>query len=528
MKKVWTLLKTDCCNILGLNTLRYSKDSKAKRRSITLMIAYAAVLIMLVAYPLLLANGLRAMNVHDLIPEYFLCITSLIIFFFSFFQAGGYLFQTKNFDMIVSLPLKPGVILFSRFLRLYLGYFGMTVLVMVPSSILYGRWTAKGGSYYAMLFISCILIPLIPMALASLFGSLIHAWTVRLKHRTLFSTVANLLLMVVILGMSWGPSFFANRISLDQVMNFSDTMSQQILRYYPPAALFNSALVNGNAVSYLLFAVLSILLFLLFFAVASWKYMYICQNMQVHEASGNYKFKGLKTNSIGKALYLKELKYYFSCPIYIMNTIVGYLFIIVATVVVLIMGDPSRAMELPFSILDYVPFVMVFLCCMSSTTASSISLEGAHWWLPLSLPVSTRDIMKSKLLVNMTLAVPTIVLCNIALQIRFGFVWYEFLLNMIIPVVCCFYISVLGLVMNCRYPLFEWKSEVVPVKQGGATMLTMLIGSLSLAPFVGVVALCSALLPGLVLFMEVMMTGILGVAGAALFYYLSWMDLKRL
>ena len=33
-----------------------------------------------------------------------------------------------------------------------------------------------------------------------------------------------------------------------------------------------------------------------------------------------------------------------------------------------------------------------------------------------------------------------------------------------------------GIMMNLRYPKFDWENEAVPVKQGASPMLTMLVG----------------------------------------------------
>ncbi|MDO5846012.1 MAG: hypothetical protein Q4Q04_03715, partial [Methanocorpusculum sp.] len=120
--------------------------------------------------------------------------------------------------------------------------------------------------------------------------------------------------------------------------------------------------------------------------------------------------------------------------------------------------------------------VMALICAISSTTACSVSMEGKHWWIVQSAPVSAKKIFDSKILVNLTVAFPFYAVSVILLAASIQMSAAGCLLLIILPVVYILFTAVLGLFVNLRLPMMEWESEVRVVKQSGSVMITMLAG----------------------------------------------------
>ena len=106
-------------------------------------------------------------------------------------------------------------------------------------------------------------------------------------------------------------------------------------------------------------------------------------------------------------------------------------------------------------------------------------MEGKQWWLTKSLPLTTAQILDSKILVNLTVALPCLVLTDLILMIAvkttfLGYVWI-----FVIPFAYLLLFSVLGITINLKMPLFDWESEAVVVKQSGAVVVSMMTGMIS-------------------------------------------------
>ena len=123
----------------------------------------------------------------------------------------------------------------------------------------------------------------------------------------------------------------------------------------------------------------------------------------------------------------------------------------------------------------YFPLIISFCVFLSSTTMASISLEGGNLWIAKSIPVSTKTIFLSKVLVNLTILVP-VLLDVIILAIVLDFTLIQGIIVFVSTLLSIIFVSLFGLVVNLAYPNFEWKSEVVPVKQSTASFITVFGG----------------------------------------------------
>ena len=75
--------------------------------------------------------------------------------------------------------------------------------------------------------------------------------------------------------------------------------------------------------SLLLFMALSLGVFALFCALFAQSFKGVLASLAATSAKANYKLQELAASSLLRALYLKELRGYLSCPIYVMNTFFG-------------------------------------------------------------------------------------------------------------------------------------------------------------------------------------------------------------
>ena len=119
----------------------------------------------------------------------------------------------------------------------------------------------------------------------------------------------------------------------------------------------------------------------------------------------------------------------------------------------------------------FLPIVVMFFAALSSTTYPSISLEGNHVWLTASLPVRSETIYKAKIIMNLCLTVPAILISSVLLSIRFRPDLLYAVLTVVISVLCSIFMAVFGLTVNIKFPNFEWTNAAAVVKQGASGMI---------------------------------------------------------
>ena len=280
IKQCNQLLIIQMLTFFGINEARYSKDKNKKAHLIMLAVCFVLVGAVLAIYVGIIAYSLCYIGVAQIVPAYILAITSLITIFFTIFRANGVIFQPKNYDALIALPIHPGSIVASRFLSMYVGNLLLAILTMVPSGVVYGQFVPLNVTFYFMFFLSIFVIPLIPMTIATTFGAIITAISARMKHKNIVTISFSLLLTLGIMG----ASFQTSELNMNDLGNISTSLSRKVNSMYFLSELYTDGMVKQNWISFLIFFLLSLVFFLLFVVIVAWKFISICSALQSHVA----------------------------------------------------------------------------------------------------------------------------------------------------------------------------------------------------------------------------------------------------
>ena len=122
MSKLGILLKANIINSLGINNIKNAKGSGAKNTfaGASLLIGIIAIGALIVIYASGLAMMLNQFGMLDLILISSVIMSVLFVLFTSIYKAQGVLFGSKDFENLMSLPIKPSVVLTSKMLELLL------------------------------------------------------------------------------------------------------------------------------------------------------------------------------------------------------------------------------------------------------------------------------------------------------------------------------------------------------------------------------------------------------------------------
>ncbi|WOC31800.1 MULTISPECIES: ABC transporter permease [Caproicibacterium] len=476
---------------------RRGMNTKKQRNGVLLAALSLFAGLLLMFYIAVLTAGLAIIGMARIVPALLCILVSLMILFFTIFKSGGILFNLQTYERVIVLPVEPAAILISRFLTIYLFDVVLSLPVILPGMVVYGFFQKPAASFYIAMLLGIFFIPLLPITVAAAIGALVTAVSSRMKHKTFFTTLLSVVAVLAVCVASFAFSAISSECTTDQITAAAAVLYDEVCTFYPPAVLFSEGAVDGSLGSYLLFMGISLLLFGLFAWVVQRKFVAISTALSAHEAKRNYVMRTQAQTSVPKALYRKELKRYFASSVYVLNTVTCYLMMVITAVAIAVAGTPLFHEVPKFRLL--LPLFVALLACISPTTASAISIEGKQWDLLKSLPLSSKEILNSKLLVSLTIALPcwaaTVLIVLSVLRLNA----VETLWLLLVPLLYILFSSVLGLFINLKMPNFSWDSEAAVVKQSAAVVITMLLGLLSAGVPLILVLLLSAGLANLIL-----------------------------
>jgi ABC-2 type transport system permease protein len=472
----------------NVNEARYSQDKRKRKRAAALLWTFAVLGVLLMFYAGALSYAYVALNMAEIIPTYLFTAVSLILFLFTMLKSGEMVFNLKDYEKTIVLPVTVPVLVISRFLSVYLVNLLLSALVLLPGTAVYVWFVRPDALFYILSVIGLLLTPLLPMAVATLLGALILSIASRMRRKNLVSLVLYLLLTLGILFSSLSVSSTMGSMSDMQLAAYASTLLQALATIYPVSVWYTAGL-GGNLGAFAGFAALSVGVFAAYIWLVQRVYPTVCSALTASFAHRRYQMGALVQASPLHALYRKELKRYFASPIYVMNTCIGGVLLVLLGAAAVIAGPEQLQTFLGQSgiLTQFIPLLLGFMCAISPTTSSAISMEGRQWWIVQSLPVSTRTVLNSKILVNLTVMLPCCVVAWILLLLALPMTALDALFVLLVPVCCTLFMSVAGLAVNLKMPIFNWESETTVVKQSGAALVGTLTGC-------GIMAICAVLI----------------------------------
>jgi len=383
--------------------------------------------------------------------------------------------KTTDEQLLLSLPIKKTQIILAKSLFNYLFDFLSLLGILFPSYIVYAVINRAGIALVFRGLLITALLPLFSNALATLIAMLFQKIATSFRN---FSLVQTFLILLLI-----GGYVLASYALNDYLV--SNTDLNAVLNRFKPMKWIMTFVLNGTLLSLLWIALISIGTYVISISLRVTVF---------GKEVKSYRSKKNDLNFNAKAplwsLYQKEIKYYFSVPIYVINTIFGAIMYVGLAIVLLFIKqqtiiDIMSSMNIGASGAE-LAFILAAGCIIITTvctTSSAISLEGKHLWILKAHPVKVRDVFLSKILVNMTLTTIPILLVAPVLGIKYGLanIW----MFVLIPFLASLVIAILGLYFNLLFPKLEWESEMQPVKQGLSVMVSLFFGfAFVILPFV--------------------------------------------
>ena len=454
---------------------------RSKGATIGLIVLYVLLMVGLIGgmFAVLSLAVCKTMYEGGLGWLYFTLFTLVGVFmgvFGSVFNTFAGLYQAKDNDLLLSLPIPVRAILASRLLGVYLMGLMFSGVIMLPCIIVYGIVAELSAATVIGGLALMLAVSLVVLVLSCLLGWVVAKVSLKLKNKSFVTVVLSL----VFFGLYYYFfSFKANSLLTELLQNIA-LYGDKVRSSAYPVYLFGQA-GAGDPLSMLLLTAAIAVLFGLTWLLLSGSFLSIA-TASGHVGRKVYRAKAVRCRSISSTLLDRELRRFTSSANYMLNCGFGTLFLVLASGFLLWQGRellelvsqsfPERSGAMPVLL----AFVLCLLSAMNDTTAPSVSLEGKQLWLAQSLPVSPWQVLRAKLRLQLLITIPPMLLCLVCLLAVYPGSPLELLFIAVTALSYALLMALLGLFLGLKMPNLSWTNEVVPIKQSACVALSLFSG----------------------------------------------------
>ena len=503
LKVFWMLLKVQITMIWTTQVMGARKNFEKKVGANALPIvggifAVVGALIMMV-YIYGVSTGVALAGFTRLLPLAGILFGALPGVILTFVKANGVLFAYKDYDFIMSLPIKKSTIIYSRVAALYAVEGIWSFAIMLPVFLAYFTFEAVTIPRLIGALFALVLGPNLAVSAAILLAFAVAALAAKLHFKSLGMVIGGifgLLFMVAYLFFIFTLSFNADKLSAGAAGNFQATVfsvASSVGLVYLPSLWIADFFRSGSFVSFLLFVLVSVGAPAVIVAIISRFNDRINALVSEDKVQKKFTTKQISTKSVSPfvALIRKEIQTIIGYPAVFVNMLFGCLLMVILAFISLFFNTSAivtnfvPASEVP----RYLPLARTIfgmattwfgtsMFCAANSAAISYSLEGRSNWLMATMPVSSRQIFGAKIAVNMLYVAFFSILTQVFFLIPGHITIETALRNVILPLCIVFLVANVGLAIDIRRPNFDWTSVIDITKRSLSVTVSSLVGTL--------------------------------------------------
>ena len=412
----------------------------------------------------------------------------LLGFIGSVFLTQTQLFESKDNEMLLAMPISPRTILASRLLSLLGVNYLYELLIALPCGVVYCMKYRVSAGGVTLFLLTCLLLPLLVLTCSALFGWVIAAVSSRMRRKNIVTMILTIVLFLGYMYFCFRWQYYIEQLAA------SGEMLSDVLRTALPPFYFLGTGIEGNLTSFLLFAAICIIPAAAVYALLSVSFVQITSTKKGTKRI-EYREKKMRVSGVRKALLAKEIRHFLSSTTYMFNAGIGLIFFPIVAVYALV----SRENFVPLlNTLDpdhtatgaVLCLLMGLISCLIIISAPSISLEAKTLWLLKSSPLRPQDILSAKVLLHVLVSLPFLLFASVIFEIAFEMSLVSRIMVLILPVIVNILQALIGIFINLKYPKFDWITEASAVKRGAAPTLSLFLSAaVVLLPFLLYLAL---------------------------------------
>lgn len=533
MKKLYSLIRACMTSDMKLFKIKTKKNSK---RAFLIPLFIALYLMFMVWGG---ANSLfekfAPIGLNYVLLSLFVVGISFMTLIEGIYKTSSLIFNCKDDQLLLSLPIKRSTVLFIRVFKFYVFELLFNSIFLLPVMIAYIRWADSiNYTYYITSIVMLLLLPIIPIVLSLIIGTITSSVTSKFKYKNAAQIIITMILIIGIMYMSYNSESLLNYL-----MKHATSMDEVITKIYYPAGAYAKLVTNFRLLDLLVFIVVHIIIFAVTIFVLSKFYFKINSKLKGVVTTKKIKFDALviKKSSVYHALIKKELNTFFKIPVFIVNAGFALVLYIIAIIAITIRFDKvisifANTPELNIStdlitnnLSILILALVLFVAFMTSITNSVISLEGRNINILKALPIKTKTILMSKIYSSLVLTTPIVLLGELILFIKFKISIIECLMLLILGILIPLVSHFIGILINLKYPKLDAENSTEVVKQSASSFISVMMGMvllllsiMAILKLIGLVKAMWILLMALIIFILI---------DLILYLYLSKVGVKQ-
>ncbi len=409
---------------------------------------------------------------------YFLLMGGIAIVlgaFGSVFNTYAGLYLSRDNDLLLSLPIPVGTIIAARLANVYLMGAMYAATALFPALIVY--WAVAGATAAGVICGIALfaIVTAIVLLLSCLLGWVVARISLKLKNKSFITVLISLLFIA-------GYYFFYFRASdlIRDIIRNAGIYGARIKGAARGLYLFGR-IGEGSWTAAAIFLAGTAAAFALAWIVLIRSFLKIATDSGRTEKA-RYTERTARQKTPFRALLGKEFARFTASPNYMLNCGLGVLILVGCGALLLWKG--RGFCEAIGAVLAGRPDgVAVLLCaalCLVSSlndmAAPSVSLEGKSLWIPQSLPVQPRSVLRAKASMQMILTGLPLLFASACAALILKTALAVKLLICVLPLTYAVFSALFGTTVGVRMPLLNWTSEIAPIKQSGAVAIALFGG----------------------------------------------------
>lgn len=518
MNNIRLILKVYFMGRFGINKALHSRDPKQRQKALMTavfsMIGVLAVVAYWTLYCVIIDENMRAAGFNTGLIAIVFAIVNVICLGMTVYQGTSILFSSEDFNIVMPLPIKMSEMVTAKIITLYVSNLFLTLGFMLPAMGIYVWHQSPGFLFYLYGIIALVATPMVPIIIGVVLSVIISMISTRFKYKNFISIVLMVIVFGGIMSFSFGMMGMGEKSLNVMGDNLLKNIGPMINKIYPMTPLFVSALCDYSFLDVLGLVSISLGSFGLFVAIIGPRFGAIHTMLNTSKTTKDYRMSKLETTSPLIAMYKRELRRFISSPMYVMNASFGSIMLVIMSAALIFkQKDFVEVIGHIPELAEIVPFIVCMTLAIAivttDTTAISLSMEGKYFGLLRSYPISVMDIFLAKIMVNLTVTLPVVVIVVPIMGIVCQMSALEILGSYLFSAMYALLGAMFGMIVNLVFPKLEWDHETVVIKHSIASLLGVL-GGIPLVLLSGVGILFVGVLDmSLIILLLSMMIGIL-------------------
>ena len=407
------------------------------------------------------------------------------IFFLSFigsvFMTESQMFQAKDNERLMAMPIRPWDILVSRMVSLLIWNFIFGTVIGIPAGVVYFVVNSFDLVSFLVWILSIILVPLLALSVSMLAGWGMSILTSKVKNTKFVKLAISIVAMLLYFKFIMGDGGWVQSLSNNLYKN-----SVGIKSYVPPAYSVGMAIVEKSPLHILLMIAWHVIPFIVVSLLVSRNFLKL---ITLGEGKGSFKYKSkeLKVSSPFMSMAKLELERFLSSVSYILNGGMGLILLCIVVVFSITNKELPSLVLLIFEMTPtqgarvmavFMALAILGVISLVTISACSISLDANTLWQAKSLPTRGRDYLLAKAFPHIVVSLPFVIFAGIVIQINLEATLFERILLVLIPVTATLFNALLGVRLNAKYPKFNWSNEAQAIKQGLSILLSIILAAI--------------------------------------------------